>query len=226
MRYRLLPVFSELLKPDAAMAALIEKVRAPYAAAWAGKIATADRLLYRRGNFIGSVDQMICAALRKQFDTEIALSPGFRWGSTVLPGQPLTMEDVLSETAISYGETHVQSLTGSQIKDALEDICDNLFNPDPYYQQGGDMVRIGGLTYSCTPSESIGRRISDLKLENGRSIEAGKRYKVASWASVNEQRGLPVWDVFAGYLGSGKQSETHGAGVILKGADGNPGITE
>jgi S-sulfosulfanyl-L-cysteine sulfohydrolase len=226
LRYRLLPVFSELLKPDAATAALIERVRAPYAAAWARKIATADRLLYRRGNFIGSVDQLICAALRQQFDTEIALSPGFRWGSTVLPGQPLTMDDVLSETAISYGETYVQSLTGSQIKEVLEDICDNLFNPDPYYQQGGDMVRVGGLTYSCAPSENIGRRISDLKLENGRSIEAGKSYKVASWASVNEQRGLPVWDVFAGYLGSGKQSETHGAGVALKGVDGNPGIAE
>ena len=225
-RYRLLPVFSELLKPDAAMSALIEEIRTPFAAAWSGKIATADRLLYRRGNFIGSVDHLICAALRKNFDTEIALSPGFRWGTTALPGQPLTMEDVLSETAISYGETYVQSLTGAQIKDALEDICDNLFNPDPYYQQGGDMVRVGGLTYSCSPSESIGRRISDLNLENGRSIEAGKTYKVASWASVNEQRGIPVWDVFASYLGSGKPPDTPGAGVTLRGVDGNPGIAE
>ena len=117
--------------------------------------------------------------MRTELNAEIALSPGFRWGSSVLPGQPLTMEDVLAETAISYPETYLQSMTGSQIKDALEDVCDNLFNPDPYYQQGGDMVRVGGFTYSCTPAENIGRRISDLKLDNGRSIEAGKNYKVA-----------------------------------------------
>ncbi|MGO8913350.1 MAG: thiosulfohydrolase SoxB [Bradyrhizobium sp.] len=224
IRYRLLPVFSELLKPDTAMAALIEGIRAPHASAYAGKIATANRLLYRRGNFLGPVDQLICAALRSELDAEIALSPGFRWGSSVLPGQSLTMEDVLSETAISYGETYLQSMTGSRIKDALEDVCDNLFNADPYYQQGGDMVRVGGFTYACTPAESIGRRISDLKLDNGRSIEAGKSYKVASWASVNEQRGMPVWDVFARYLGSGKPLDARGAGVTLRGVDGNPGI--
>jgi sulfur-oxidizing protein SoxB len=126
IRYRLLPVFSELLKPDAAMAALIEEIRAPHASAYAGKIATADRLLYRRGNFFGSVDQLICAALRTELDAEIALSPGFRWGLSVLPGQTLTMEDVLSETAISYPETYVQSMTDSQIKDALDDVCDTL----------------------------------------------------------------------------------------------------
>ena len=223
-RYRLLPVFSELLKPDAAMAALIESIRAPHASAYAGKIAIADRLLYRRGNFSGTVDQLICAALRREFDAEIALSPGFRWGSSVLPGQPLTMEDVLSETAISYPETYVRSMTGRQIKDTLEDICDNLFNADPYYQQGGDMVRVGGFNYTCTPTEKIGRRISDLKLGNGRSIEAAKTYKVASWASVNEQRGVPVWDVFARHLGSGKPLGAQGSDVTLKGVDGNPGI--
>jgi sulfur-oxidizing protein SoxB len=173
IRYRLLPVFSELLKPDPAMA---------------------------------------------------ALSPGFRWGPSFLPGQPLTMEEVLSETAISYPETCVQSMTGSQITDALEDVCDNLFNADPYYQQGGDMVRVGGFTYTCMPAENIGRRISDLKLDNGRSIEAGKSYKVASWASVNQQRGMPVWDVFARYLGSGKTLDARGDGVTLRGVDGNPGI--
>ena len=128
--------------------------------------------------------------------------------------------------AITYPGITLRNLTGAEIKDALEDIADNLFNPDPYYQQGGDMVRVGGLTYSCTPSESIGHRISDLNLENGRSIEAGKSYKVASWASVNEQRGIPVWDVFASYLGSGKPLDTHGAGVTLRGVDGNPGIAE
>jgi S-sulfosulfanyl-L-cysteine sulfohydrolase len=223
-RYRLLPVFSELLKPDAAMTALIEKIREPHLAPWGGKIATADRLLYRRGNFTGPVDRLICDCLRDQFDAEIALSPGFRWGSTFLAGHPLTMEDVLSETAISYGETYVANLTGSQIKEALEDTCDNLFNPDPYYQQGGDMVRVGGFTYTCTPGEAIGRRISDLKLDNGGAIEPGKSYKVAGWASVNEQHGTPVWDVLAKYLGSSKPQNAQDGGVTLKGVDGNPGI--
>jgi S-sulfosulfanyl-L-cysteine sulfohydrolase len=225
VRYRLLPVFSELLKPDAAMAALIEKTRAPQAA-YADKIATADRLLYRRDNFGGTVDQLICDGLRTQLEAEIALSPGFRWGSSLLPGQPLTMEDVLAETAITYPETYVQRMTGTQIKDALEDVCDNLFNPDPYYQQGGDMVRVGGFTYTCTPAEGIGRRISDLKLGSGRAIEADKSYKVAGWASVNEQKGMPVWDVLARHLGGGKPPEAHNSGVMLKGIDGNPGIAE
>ena len=134
------------------------------------------------------------------------------------------MEDVLSETAVTYPETYVQSMTGGQIKDILEDVCDNLFNADPYHQQGGDMVRIGGFTYSCTPTESVGRRISDVKLDNGRPLEAGKSYKVAGWASVNEQQGKPVWDVFARHLGSGKMAEARGTGVTLKGVDGNPGI--
>ena len=129
---------------------------------WLEKIATSDRLLYRRGNFTGPMDQMICDALRGEFDCHIALSPGFRWGTTALAGQPLTMEDVLAETAISYPETYLQSMTGSQIKDVLEDICDNLFNADPYHQQGGDMVRTGGLSYACTPAEAIGRRISPI----------------------------------------------------------------
>jgi sulfur-oxidizing protein SoxB len=223
-RYRLLPVFSELLKPDPAMQALIEKMRGPHAAAYAEKIATADRLLYRRGNFGGSVDQLICDALRSEFDAEIALSPGFRWGSSVLPGQPVTMEDVLTETAITYPETYILSMTGSQIKDILEDVCDNLFNADPYYQQGGDMVRVGGFVYTCTPGEAFGRRVSELKLDNGRALDAGKSYKVAGWASVNEQKGVPVWDVFAKHLASGKTPDRRGTGVTLKGVDDNPGI--
>jgi S-sulfosulfanyl-L-cysteine sulfohydrolase len=224
MRYRLLPVFSELLKPDAAMAALIDKMREPHAAAYAEKIATSDRLLYRRGNFGGTVDQLICDALRSEFDAEIALSPGFRWGSSVLPGQPVTMEDVLTETAITYPETYLQTMTGGQIKDILEDVCDNLFNADPYYQQGGDMVRVGGFAYTCTPAESVGRRISDLKLDNGRALATGKGYKVAGWASVNAQQGKPVWDVFVRHLRSGKMPGPRGAGVTLRGVDDNPGI--
>jgi sulfur-oxidizing protein SoxB len=226
VRYRLLPVFSELLKPDPTMAALIEKIRMPHVTAWSGKIAITDRLLYRRGNFTGTVDQLICAALRREFDTEIAISPGFRWGASFLPNQPLTMEDVLAETAITYPETYVQKLTGGEIKNTLEDVCDNLFNSDPYYQQGGDMVRIGGLTYCCTPSEKIGRRISDLKLYNGRAIAPDKRYTVAGWAAVNAQQGIPVWDVLAKYLGAGKPLEAPVDGVALRGVSGNPGIAD
>jgi sulfur-oxidizing protein SoxB len=224
IRYRLLPVFSELLKPDPAMAALIEKLRQPHAAAYAEKIATADRLLYRRGNFGGTVDQVICEALRNEFGAEIALSPGFRWGNSLLPGQPVTMEDVLSETAITYPETYAVSMTGRQIKDTLEDVCDNLFNTDPYYQQGGDMVRVGGLSYTCVPGEVVGRRISDLKLAGDRALEAGKSYKVAGWASVNEQQGTPVWDVLAKHLASGKTADLRGGGITLKGVDDNPGF--
>jgi sulfur-oxidizing protein SoxB len=224
VRYRLLPVFSELLKPDAAMQALIERVRAPYAVNYAEKIATADRLLYRRGNFNGTMDQLICDALRSEFDAEIALSPGFRWGTSVLAGQPMTMEDVLAETSVTYPETYVQNMTGGQIKDTLEDVCDNLFNADPYYQQGGDMVRVGGMGYTCAPAEAVGRRISDLKLDDGRPVEAGKSYKVAGWASVNEQKGAPVWDVFAKHLRAGKTSDHRGGGVTLKGVGDNPGI--
>jgi sulfur-oxidizing protein SoxB len=224
VRYRLLPVFSELLKPNAQMQALIETLREPHAAIATGKIATADHLLYRRGNFEGTVDQLICDALRGEFDAEIALSPGFRWGVSLLPGQPVTMEDVMAETAISYPETYLQRMTGSQIKDILEDVCDNLFNADPYYQQGGDMVRVGGMSYTCTPAESVGRRISDLTLGNGRAIEAGKSYKVAGWASVNEQQGIPVWDVLAKHLHSPKTPAGRGAGITLRGVDDNPGI--
>jgi sulfur-oxidizing protein SoxB len=224
LRYRLLPVFSELLKPDPAMQALIEKIREPYAVGYARKIATADRLLYRRGNFGGSVDQLICDALRSELDAEIALSPGFRWGCSVLPGQAVTMEDVLTETAITYPETYVSSMTGGQIKDILEDVCDNLFNADPYYQQGGDMVRVGGFVYTCTPGESAGRRISELKLDDGRALEAAKSYKVAGWASVNEQQGKPVWDIFANHLATRKTSNPRSGGVTLRGVDDNPGI--
>jgi S-sulfosulfanyl-L-cysteine sulfohydrolase len=225
LRYRLLPVYSELLKPDPAMDALIEKMRAAHASDWSNQVGTADRLLYRRGNFSGPTDQLICDALRGELDAEIALSPGFRWGITALAGQGLTMEDVLSETAITYAETYAQKMTGSQIKDVLEDVCDNLFNADPYYQQGGDMVRVGGLSYVCAPAESAGRRISDLTLDNGKRLEADRSYKVAGWASVNPQQGKPVWDVLANHLRDGKMS-TSRSNVTLKGVDGNPGIAE
>lgn len=224
-RYRLLPVYSELLKPDPAMAELIGRVRAPHVADWSEKIATPDRLLYRRGNFSGPMDELICTALRTGLDAEIALSPGFRWGVTALSGQAMTMEDLLAETAITYPETYVQEMTGAEIKDLLEDVCDNLFNADPYYQQGGDMVRAGGLSYTCTPDAAIGSRISELKLNSGKALSASHRYKVAGWASVNAQQGAPVWDVVGKYLRSGRMMpERLGSGVTLKGVEGNPGI--
>ncbi|MGJ4948457.1 thiosulfohydrolase SoxB [Bradyrhizobium sp. HKCCYLS20291] len=224
VRYRLLPVYSELLKPDPAMQALIDQTQQPQVAAWSEKLATSDRLLYRRGNFEGATDDLICAALRRELDAEIALSPGFRWGTTMLASQSILLEDVLAQTAISYPETYVQPMTGADIKDVLEDVCDNLFNADPYLQQGGDMVRVGGLSYRCTPAEAIGHRISDLTLDNGKALAAGKRYKVAGWASMNAQDGKPVWDVVANHLRDGQLVLVGTNKVTLSGVDGNPGF--
>ncbi|HEY4918574.1 MAG TPA: thiosulfohydrolase SoxB [Xanthobacteraceae bacterium] len=227
VRYQLLPIFSNLLKPDAAMAALIERVSAPHADAFAEKLATAGDLLYRRGNFNGTMDQLICDALRHELAAEIALSPGFRWGNTLLPGAPITMGDLLAETAITYPEVYVQQMTGAQIKAVMEDVCDNLFNPDPYYQQGGDMVRLGGLDYACAPANAAGRRISELTLDDGRALEADKSYKVAGWASVNPQQGKPVWDVVASYLRGQKTAQVRKLNrVALKGIANNPGVGE
>jgi len=199
-RYRLLPVFADLLQPDPEMARLIEAQRAPYADRLSEELARTDTLLYRRGNFNGSFDQLILDALMEAKGAEIAFSPGFRWGTSLLPGEAITLEQVMNLTAITYPETVVSELTGSAIKAFLEDICDNLFHPDPYYQQGGDMVRVGGLSYSCAPGNRIGARIGDLRLR-GRPIDAGKTYKVASWAPVAEgASGEPVWEVLSRYL--------------------------
>ena len=224
VRYRLVPVFADLLPADRAMQAAIDRLRAPYAERFAEKLATADTLLYRRGNFTGPMDQVICDALRETSGTQIALSPGFRFGTTVLAGAPIVMEDLLTETAITYPQTYVTDMTGSQIKDVLEDIADNLFNPDPYYQQGGDMVRVGGMDYACTPAERIGSRISAMTLNDGTRVEAGKSYKVAGWASVNPQSGKPVTDIVADYLRAKKVVTLGRANrVTLKGVANNPG---
>jgi S-sulfosulfanyl-L-cysteine sulfohydrolase len=224
VRYRLVPVFADILPADRAMQAAIDRLRAPYADKFVEKLATADALLYRRGNFTGPMDQLICDALRETTGAQIALSPGFRFGATVLAGEAIVMEDLLSETAITYPQTYVTDMSGSQIKDVLEDIADNLFNPDPYYQQGGDMVRIGGMDYTCTPAEHIGKRISDMTLNDGTPMEAGKSYKVAGWASVNPQSGKPVTDVVADYLRTKKVVTLGRANrVTLKGVANNPG---
>jgi sulfur-oxidizing protein SoxB len=200
MKYRLLPVFSNLLAADAGMQAHIEKSRAPYAAKLSQKLATTEALLYRRGNFNGTADQVILDALMKVKDAEIAFSPGFRWGTTLLPGEAITMESVMDWSAITYPYTTVTPMTGATIKTILEDVCDNLFNPDPYYQQGGDMVRVGGLTYTCAPNAAMGDRIRDMRL-GGKPLDAGKTYKVAGWAPVAEgAKGEPVWEVISTYL--------------------------
>ncbi|HEX9183247.1 MAG TPA: thiosulfohydrolase SoxB [Burkholderiales bacterium] len=199
-RYRLLPVFANLLPADPAMAAYIEKVRAPYRARLEEKLAVTEGLLYRRGTFNGTWDQLLCDALLEVRGADIAFSPGFRWGSTLLPGDVITFEHLMDQTAITYPAATLNELTGEQIKAILEDVADNLLNPDPYLQQGGDMVRVGGMTYACSPKAAMGARISDMRLA-GKPIEAGKRYKVAGWAPVAEgAAGEPVWDVAARYL--------------------------
>jgi len=225
VRYHLLPVYANLIKPDAAMQALIERLHSPYQAKFGERLATAATLLYRRGNFTGPMDQLICDALRRELNAQIALSPGFRWGATLLAGQPITMEAVLAETAITYPEVYVTDMTGSQIKAVMEDVVDNLFNRDPYYQQGGDMMRIGGMDYACAPNEATGRRISDMTLDDGKPLDADKSYRVAGWASVNPQSGKPVSEVVAGYLRSEKTVGLKRVNrVVLKGIGVNPGI--
>ena len=227
-RYALLPVFSNLLPADAAMQALIEKVRAPYAGKLAEPLAVTEGLLYRRGNFNGTFDQLILDGLMAAKDAEIAFSPGFRWGTSLLPGQPILMEHLMDQTAITYPYTTVTEMTGETIRTILEDVCDNLFNPDPYYQQGGDMVRVGGLTYACDPNAKMGGRISEMTLK-GRPLEASKKYKVAGWAPVSEEArqagGEPIWDLMAKYLRERKVVKPLALNLPrLKGMQGNPGI--
>ena len=199
-RYRLLPIFANLLPADAPMQAYIEQARAPYAGKLSERLAVTEGMLYRRGNFNGTFDQLILDALMAVKGTQIAFSPGFRWGRTLLPGDAITFEHVMDQTAITYPAVTVNEFTGARVKEILEDVCDNLFNPDPYLQQGGDMVRVGGMTYACDPRASIGKRISDLRV-GGKPLDADKTYKVAGWASVAEGvTGEPVWDVVARYL--------------------------
>jgi sulfur-oxidizing protein SoxB len=227
-RYRLLPVFSNLLAADQEMADYIAATREPWSEALEEPLATADLLLYRRGNFNGTFDQLICDAQRIVGDAQIALSPGFRWGTTVLPGDVVTMERVMDQTCITYPETYVREMTGEQIKLILEDVCDNLFNPDPFYQQGGDMVRTGGLDYVCEPLAESGRRISDMRLDDGTPIEANKQYRVAGWATVGSQApGPPIWDVVASYLRDQKVATIRKMNTpVLKGVKNNLGIAD
>ncbi len=229
-RYRLLPIFSNMLKPDPEMAALITKARAPFEAKLSEKLAITDGLLYRRGNFNGSWDQLLCDALIDVQGAEIAFSPGFRWGTTLLPGDVITRELMMDQMAITYPYATVTPMSGEFIKTILEDVADNLFNPDPYYQQGGDMVRVGGLQYTMEPGQKMGSRISDMRL-NGKLVEAGKTYKVAGWAPVAEEASKvgnkPVWDVVETWLKSqagGRVTARKINTPRLVGVQGNPGL--
>mgnify|MGYP000663115395 CR=1 FL=1 len=201
-RYRLIPVLTDAITPDKAMTDLVNGIRAPHAKVTDEVLGHTETLLYRRGNFNGTLDDLICDALLQERDADIALSPGFRWGATLLPGQPITGDDVYNATSITYPNAYRSQMTGKMLKDILEDVADNLFNPDPYYQQGGDMVRVGGMGYTIDPSKEIGSRITGMThLKTGQPIEASKEYTVSGWASVNEgTEGPPIYDVVSDYL--------------------------
>jgi sulfur-oxidizing protein SoxB len=227
-RYKLLPVFSSLITPDPKMSQLITQIRKPFEARLNENLAMTDDLLYRRGNFNGSFDQVILDGLMAQKNAEIAFSPGFRWGTSLLPGQAITMEHLLDQTAITYPYTTASNMTGETIKTILEDVADNLFNPDPYYQQGGDMVRVGGLQYTIDPNASMGKRISEMRL-NGSLIEADKNYRVAGWAPVSEEAKLsnsePIWDLMSRHLKEAKIIKPKKLNEpIIKGLVNNAGI--
>lgn len=224
-RYRLLPVFSRLLPADPEMAGLIEKTRAPFLPRLTEKLAVTEGLLYRRGNFNGSWDQLILDAMLEVKGADIAFSPGFRWGTTLLPGQAVTFEHLMDQTAITYPYSTLTEMTGEQIKTILEDVADNLFNPDPYYQQGGDMVRVGGMTYACVPNARIGGRVQDMRL-HGKPMQADRRYKVAGWAPVAEgAQGEPIWEVVARWLRDRRTITPRRLNnPRLSGVDGNPGM--
>ena len=229
-RYRLLPIFSQLLPADTEMQALITKIRAPYADKLAQPLAVTEGLLYRRGNFNGSWDQLLCDALMDTQGAEIAFSPGFRWGTSLLPGEVITRELMMDQLAITYPYATLTEMTGEFIKTVLEDVADNLFNPDPYYQQGGDMVRVGGLSYAIAPNARAGQRIQDMRLA-GQPLEAAKRYKVAGWAPVAEEaRSLPgvkpVWEHVEAWLQAqgGKVKPRRLNTPRLIGVAANPGV--
>jgi sulfur-oxidizing protein SoxB len=202
-RYRLLPIFANMLPADREMDALITKIRAPHEAKLAEKLAVTEGTLYRRGNFNGSGDQLLLDALMDVQGAEIAFSPGFRWGTSLLAGQAITREWLMDMTATTYSYATVTEMTGEMLKTVLEDVADNLFNPDPYYQQGGDMVRVGGLQYTCNPGAGMGKRIEDMRLA-GKPIDATRKYKVAGWAPVAEEAAKagnkPVWDLVEQWL--------------------------
>ncbi|MDT0634084.1 thiosulfohydrolase SoxB [Spectribacter hydrogenoxidans] len=224
-QYRLLPVFADMLPADPDMDALITKIREPYADKLAEELAVTEDVLYRRGNFNGTFDQLIVDALMEMKDADVALSPGFRWGTSLLPGDAITMERLMDQTAITYPTTTRNDMTGERLKLVLEDVADNLFNVDPYFQQGGDMVRVGGLTYAIAPTAEMGKRIRDMRID-GEPVQADRTYRVAGWASVNDiPEGEPIWDVVGDWLRDKKtitEREPNRPRII--GLEGNKGI--
>jgi sulfur-oxidizing protein SoxB len=225
IKYKLLPVFSNLIAPDAEMATLIKNVRAPYEGKLAEKLAVTEGTLYRRGNFNGTFDQLILDAMMEVKGADAAFSPGFRWGTSLLPGDTITLEHVMDQTAITYPQSTLTEMTGETIKAIMEDVCDNLFNPDPYKQQGGDMVRVGGISYTCDLRQSMGKRINNMML-NGKALDSNKKYKVAGWAPVSEGvTGEPIWDVVTSYLRDKKVITPRKLNLPkLIGVEGNDGI--
>jgi sulfur-oxidizing protein SoxB len=225
IKYKLLPVFANLIAPDAEMASYIKNIRAPYEAKLAEQLAVTEDTLYRRGNFNGTFDQLILDAMMEVKGADAAFSPGFRWGTSLLPGDAITMENLMDQTAITYPQSTLTEMTGETIKAIMEDVCDNLFNPDPYKQQGGDMVRVGGISYTCDLKQTIGKRINNMML-NGKLLDPNKKYKVAGWASVNEGvTGEPIWDVVSAYLRDKKVITPRKLNLPkLIGVEGNAGI--
>lgn len=204
--YKLMPILSDVITPDPEMAAAVAEVRAPYASMLATPLATTQSLLYRRGNFNGTFDDLLCQGMLEQRDAEIALSPGFRWGTSLLPGMEITNDDLLNQTAMTYPAVYRLEFSGQQLKDIFEDVADNLFNPDPYFQQGGDMVRVGGMGYTIDVNKTIGNRITNMILSDGTPVEASRSYVVAGWASVNEgTEGPAIWDLMRSYFADHRQ---------------------
>jgi len=225
-RYRLLPIFSNFIEADAEMSKFVHDVRKPYIKKLDEQLGVADEVLYRRGNFNGTFDQLILDAMLDVQEADIAFSPGFRWGVSVMPGEPITFEHVMTQTAITYPTATLNEVSGEQIKVILEDVADNLFNEDPYYQQGGDMVRVGGLKYTIDPTKKIGKRITDMEL-NGKPLDASKKYRLAGWASIEKREGTPIWDVVASYIRAQDTVRIKELNVPrIKGLGNNPGLAD
>lgn len=227
-QYKLLPIFSNFIPADKTMENHIDAIRKPHLQWLSEELGKTETTLYRRGNFNGTFDQLICDALRQENDAQISLSPGFRWGTSLPTNSTITMENVLDQTCMTYPETYRREMTGENLKLILEDVCDNLFNPNPYYQQGGDMVRVGGMDYSCDPTQSIGNRISNMTLDGGTPVDLNKSYTVAGWATVNDKAaGPPVWDQVASYIKNQKTIKIEKLNTPkLVGIKNNPGLAD
>ena len=224
--YKLIPILSNEIAPDKDMKRFITKLSAPHKAKLDQTIGYASDTLYRRSNFNGTFDDLLCDSMNNVLDTQLSLSPGFRWGSTLLPNQRITLNDIYNHTAITYPNTYVREMTGETIKNILEDVADNIFNADPYLQQGGDMVRTRGIKYTIDPKKTINNRISNLRLNNDLPIKSNSKYKVSGWASVNNiEEGKPIWEITTEYLKSIERYEVDNTeNISVIGEKDNMGI--